>query len=111
MKPFAVTKNEERFAKMTRTFTLGPRHWSLSPRPPPSPAFKNLPPTFCFGAGNSVLIPLPSAKIATMMSSNGRSPIMMNIKDKSPIKKISNAARRGTKLAASAAHKGSQLYE
>lgn len=58
-----------------------------------------------------MLIPLPSAKIATMMSSNGRSPIMMNIKDKSPIKKISNAARRGTKLAASAAHKGSQLYE
>ncbi|KAL7437696.1 hypothetical protein ACHAXM_005789 [Skeletonema potamos] len=46
-----------------------------------------------------------------MMSSNGRSPIMMNIKDKSPIKKISNVARRGTKLAASAAHKGSQIYE
>ncbi len=29
----------------------------------------------------------------------------------SPIKKISNAARRGTKLAATAAHRGSQFYE
>lgn len=49
---------------------------------------------------------------ATMMSnSNNRSPIMMNIKGKSPIKKISKAARRGTKLAATAAHKGSQFYE
>ena len=47
-----------------------------------------------------------------MNSIGGRSPIMMNIKDKSPIKKISKAARRGgTKLAASAAHKGSQFYE
>lgn len=39
-----------------------------------------------------------------MSSSNNRSPIMMNIKDKSPIKKISKAVRRG-------AHKGSQFYE
>lgn len=46
-----------------------------------------------------------------MSNSNNRSPIMMNIKDKSPIKKISKVARRGTKLAASAAHKGSQFYE
>eukprot|EP00984_Skeletonema_dohrnii_P006660 scaffold2366_cov122-Skeletonema_dohrnii-CCMP3373.AAC.20 len=46
-----------------------------------------------------------------MSNSNNRSPIMMNIKGNSPIKKISKAARRGTKLAASAAHKGSQFYE
>ena len=39
-----------------------------------------------------------------MSSSNNRSPIMMNIKDKSPIKKISKAVRRG-------AHKSSQFYE
>ena len=43
--------------------------------------------------------------------SNNRSPIMMNIKDKSPIKKICKAARKGTNLAATAAHNGSQLYE
>lgn len=43
-------------------------------------------------------------------NNNGCSPIM-NIKQKSPIKKLSSVARRGTKLAATAAHRGSQFYE